>query len=198
MKILFGLLLTIILYGCQSHEERVKEANKWRMDGMIEETSFNTTLNRHTINTAKTEGFFGACHYGGCNYTAACNVISSDYIKSVPAEEGGYRICLKSDDPNDYQASLRSTSKKIDIQKQCKEFGFKEETEGFANCQLELTILANDSSSSQYDERLIESLDEISKTVKRNKLMLDKQTFEKMLNQSKNFSLGKCQYLWDC
>ena len=64
------------------------------------------------------------------------------------------------------------------------------------------TILEKQSDNSndiaKYDERLIESLDEISQTVKRNKLMLDKQTFDKMLNQSKNYSLGKCQYLWDC
>jgi hypothetical protein len=89
-------------------------------------------------------------------------------------------------------------AKNRDLKDQCLEFGFKEGTEGFANCQLELTILANQSTSVQYDERLYESLEEISKTVKRNKLMLDKQTFDKMLNQSKNYSLGKCKYLWDC
>ena len=198
MKMLFSLLLTIILFGCQSHEERVKKGNEYRIDGIIENIVFNSILDRHIVDSSKTQGFWGVCHHGGCNYTAACNVISSDYIKSVPAEEGGYIICLKSDDPNDYQASLRNTSKKIDIQKQCKEFGFKEETEGFANCQLELTILANDSSSSQYDERLYESLEEISKDVKRNKLNLDKQRFDEMLRQSKEYSLGKCQYLWDC
>ena len=89
-------------------------------------------------------------------------------------------------------------AKNRDLKDQCLEFGFKEGTEGFANCQLELTILANQSTSVQYDERLYESLEEISKDVKRNKLNLDKQRFDEMLRQSKEYSLGNCMYLWDC
>lgn len=198
MKILISFLLTFILYACKTTEERVKEANKWRMDAMIEQTSFSTILDRHIINTSKLFGFGGACEWGGCNLMLPCSKASISYQKTRPAEEGTYVICLKADDPDDYQASLRNKTKKLNIKKQCKEFGFKEGTEGLANCQLELTILANDSSSSQYDERLYESLEEISKDVKRNKLNLDKQRFDEMLRQSKNYSLGNCQYLWDC
>ena len=141
-----------------------------------------------------------------------CKAKNPKYTKTVYGVNGKHQCAKDNEDWGTFKSRLSThennirsqmeananKTQKLNIKNQCLEFGFKEGTEGFANCQLELTILANDSSSSQYDERLYESLEEISKDVKRNKLNLDKQRFDEMLRQSKEYSLGNCMYLWDC